>query len=81
MNTLKCVVCGKEFQSNRNALVCGIECKKIKGKERATEYYHREKEKKKRKKRESNLEQTLNEAKAAGLSYGKYVAMKNGYLF
>ena len=44
MKDIKCVVCGKIFLSNRKALVCGIECKKIRGKERATEYYHREKE-------------------------------------
>ena len=70
--TKKCVICGKEYKSiSVRALTCGKDCRNA---------YNREKRREQREKTHSNgnLNDVLEKAREAGLSYGKYVAMMDG---
>lgn len=77
---IRCVVCGKIFLSNRNANVCGAECRKVRKRKMTKEYHEQERQRKRTIKREKNLDSVIKEARLAGISYGKYVAIRDGYL-
>ena len=46
----------------------------------AKEYHEQERRRKRTRKREKNLDSVIKEARLAGISYGKYVAIRDGYL-
>lgn len=46
----------------------------------AKEYHEQERQRKRTRKREKNLDSVIKEARLAGISYGKYVAIRDGYL-
>ena len=80
MTTIKCAICGTEFEvpDNRYRLYCSKKCAKkaehLKGKEK------REKLSEEKRIREAqkgiNLDNALKLADGAGLSYGQYMAQK-----
>lgn len=77
LKDIKCHICGNMFKSNRNAYVCSKECKKV----LKRQYYRKYSEAKKNKEKQNkNLEENLKEAEKLGLSYGKYIAIRDGYL-
>lgn len=70
--TKKCIICGKSFETIcGRALTCGKDCRNT---------YNREKRREQREKTHSNgnLNDVLEKAREAGVSYGKYVAMMDG---
>lgn len=70
--TKKCIICGKSFETIcGRALTCGKDCRNA---------YNREKRREQREKTHSNgnLNDVLEKARKAGMSYGKYVAMMDG---
>lgn len=67
--TKKCIICGKSFETIcGRALTCGKYCRNT---------YNREKRREQREKTHinGNLNDVLEKARKAGMSYGKYVAM------
>lgn len=68
----KCIICGKEFEAKGpHANVCGDACRRQRDIEYTKSY------RKKRKKAavaHKSLEQVAVEARAAGMTYGEYVA-------
>ena len=67
--TKKCIICGKSFETIcGRALTCGKDCRNT---------YNREKRREQREKTHinGNLNDVLEKARKAGMSYGKYVAM------
>ena len=80
----KCKWCGKEFTTNKTNIYCSVECRQASAKVRDREYKaarlaeHKERIAARRGKRnrESQIDSLAAAARAAGLSYGKYVAMK-----
>ena len=83
----KCVVCGKEFPSERNRITCCYECSFENNRRREKERYLKSKlikkpnvvKKKKIIKRDTmkEIEEINLMAQNAGLSYGKYVGAMN----
>lgn len=73
-----CVVCGKEFEivKNKRNITCGPVCKKLNIKNiqrlRAAE---QKKKKQEEAEKKDALKRLTMEAAAAGMTYGKYVAM------
>lgn len=79
---VKCIVCGKIFEPPvNNAITCSVECRTIRRKE-VVKTWHTEHKKGKTKenKVKNSLEETLNSANKANISYGMYVAIRDGYL-
>lgn len=83
---MKCKVCGKEFDSiYPRQTLCGPECVKTSRLNWQREYARKSKEKKKtgetkprtKKKKENELVTTAIAARAAGMTYGQFVAQQN----
>ena len=68
---VKCECCGKEFISKTKQKYCSLNCKEwmMHGKKK-------EKPKEPKQKQVKSFSEINHEAKALGMSYGKYVAMK-----
>ena len=75
-----CRVCGKKFNGHWASSVCSEECKKERRKEINKEYQERQKEThyNSRKKKKTGLADLNNEARGQGVSYGYYMAMREG---
>lgn len=77
---VNCIVCGNPFEAmNRGKRYCSVTCKNMAASERDRIRYRQDKERKNRpkpKKKEKTLEEWNTEARAAGMSYGQYRAMK-----
>ena len=81
MKTNKCIICGKTFETKRNAMICGPYCRRIRVKQLTRESREAKKEEKSLQlKKKGNLDKMINEAAEHGMSYGKYMAIKSGYL-
>ena len=75
LKVVKCPICGKEFKQIRgNQIVCSSECRKKRTRQLAKENKKTEKKKRTKTVRKSLIE-IEKEAKEAGMSYGKYVAL------
>ena len=75
-----CTVCGKEFDAyTKNQKFCSPECKKES--DRINNQWYRQKQAEERKKRQEQIKRKkavadiAAEARKAGMSYGKYVAL------
>jgi len=67
----KCIICGKEFSPFRiSVMMCSPECRKKRAKER---YQESRAEKERAEMRRESLVQINEKARAAGMSYGKYM--------
>lgn len=74
--TKSCKHCGNEFlTTNKNRIYCSDKCSRKENKKIQREKYKQERELLERKK-QNNLVKTNEAARAAGLSYGKYVALQ-----
>lgn len=77
-----CTICGKEYTTTgTRSKACSKECRKILTKSYYSYYktpYNREKNESTRKAEGQSLQEIASKAKAAGLSYGKYVARIGG---
>lgn len=78
--TMVCSICGKEYLSrSRNSLYCSDGCRR-EGSRRLKEYYRLNPEARPvygprpSKKKENPFKEILEAARAAGMSYGQYVA-------
>ena len=76
---VSCCVCGNPFAAmNRGKRYCSVTCQNFAASERARIKYQKEKERKSRpqpQKKEKTIEEWNAEARAAGMSYGRYRAM------
>lgn len=71
----KCAVCGKHFITNRSRVVCcSPECQKKRDKELQSAANRKYVSQKETKKKEKTLAELSVEARAAGMTYGQYVA-------
>lgn len=75
-----CAICGKEYIAhNRSSMYCSDECR-AEGQRKKNEYYRLNPDARPvrgprpRKKRENPFTEILEAARAAGMSYGQYVA-------
>lgn len=76
MHNKKCKLCGKPFlTANLNTKYCSPDCKKEARKRMEHQRWEDEKGRRCRKK-PSTLSETNRLAREAGMSYGKYIAMK-----
>ena len=84
IKTKNCAICGNEFSPTRaNAIYCCKECARIGGKQIVREREKRERQEdrnylqktKQKKPPKNSLEDIAARARAAGMTYGKYVAM------
>ena len=76
--TLKvCEVCGKEFMGVKCAKVCSPACRKEANRVRDAIERIKQKEQQADRKEMSDLARINAEARAAGMTYGQYVALKN----
>lgn len=80
---IPCRICGKLFDSKHGSIYCSDECRKIAIKEQTKrrsgyyrEYYKKQRTEKKTKKRKSEISDINAEARALGMTYGQYQAMK-----
>ncbi|MBQ3513447.1 MAG: hypothetical protein IJA32_06570 [Lachnospiraceae bacterium] len=81
MKEIECAICGSLFNSCRNAIVCSEKCRKIRRKQMMKICRDKKKEEKsKNESKKMELSQAIQEAHECGMSYGKYMAMRNGYL-
>ncbi|MBO5068993.1 MAG: hypothetical protein J6C37_01315 [Roseburia sp.] len=71
----KCSICGKHFITNKSRVVCcSPECQKKRNKEIQNEARRKYVSQKEPKKKKKTLEEISVEARAAGMTYGQYVA-------
>ena len=71
----KCVVCGKHFISTNSKVVCcSQECQKKRNKQLQNEARRKYVSQKEPKKKTKTLAELSVEARAAGMTYGQYVA-------
>ena len=78
MKKNKCMICGKEFESERHARICSTRCRTIRKEEMKREQRERQKNPvtQNPQKRQSKITEINEAARAVGMTYGKYVAMK-----
>ena len=69
-----CVICERNFMTEGNTRTCSMQCAYEQKRRRDKEY----KRKSKLKKYKNKLLETQQKAEAAGMSYGKYMAVMHG---
>ena len=77
----KCRVCGKVFDGHWAKTLCSKECEKLRRKEKNKEYQERQKKihySTGKKTKKAGLADLNNEARGQGVSYGYYMAMREG---
>lgn len=78
MKKNKCMICGKEFESERYARICSTRCRTIRKEEIKREQREQQKNPATQnpQKRQSKIADINAAARDAGMTYGKYMAMK-----